>query len=51
MTNLGCIDCPPNTFYRPEVAYIYNGNSYCDVCLRKKQEENGELPKPIGLQP
>jgi len=48
---LGCIACPPNTYYRPETMYIYNGSSYCDSCLRKKQKALHDLPQPVRQRP
>lgn len=45
---LGCVACPPNTYYRPETMYIYNGSSYCDHCLRLKQKALHDLPQTVA---
>jgi hypothetical protein len=47
VASLGCIDCEPNSFYRPERIYIFNGNTLCGHCLglRMKAEKFDTLEK------
>lgn len=35
----GCVDCKVGSYYRPMVIYIYQGDSLCDHCLKKRKEK------------